>query len=135
MSLQFAFEVEDGSGWRHERLPAEIESVAEAVKRLANGAIGTLKLSRGGEELWASGGPNQFSVWAVTGPDNFFDLVGNPNARGSTELIIGGQRVDHPRRHSVDATQVQQTFWLFLTKGHVPVSDGQWDAQGANPPE
>src|SRR5262249_29432930 len=101
---------------------------------LVGGAIGTLWLSHGGEELWASGGPELFNVWAQTGPDHFFDLLGDPDARGERWLAVGGQRAEVPARHCIIRDRLLQAFWDCLSSGHIEISDESWERQGSRLP-
>src|SRR5947209_2645026 len=126
MAFQLTLEVQASGGWDRQPLAANVHSVTAAIEKLARGVVGTLQLSHGTEDLWASGGPELFSVWAQTGPDHFFDLVGDPNAKGTCELIVGGQASEVPARHCVTKEHTLQAFWDFLAGGHVQVSGDQW---------
>ena len=132
MAFDLTFEVQSNGGWDRQRLPATPESAAAAIDKLAGGAIGTLEINNGGEQLWASGGPEWFNVWAQTGPDRFFDLVGDPDAKGTRELIVGGQSSEVPARHCATKERALQAVWGFLSSGHIEVSDERWESQGSH---
>lgn len=131
MAFKFTFEIASNGGWDHRQLPATPDSVSVALEELVNGVVGTLQLSSGGEELWASGGPELFNVWAQIGPDHFFDLIGDPDAKGNRELLVGGQTSEVPARHCVTKEQALQAFWGFLSSGHIEVSSERWQRQGS----
>lgn len=133
MAFKLMFEVAANGGWDREKLPATPDSVKTAIEKLASGIVGTLQLSSGSEELWASGGPELFNVWARTGPDHFFDLIGDPGAKGMRELVVGGQSSEVPARHCLSKDEAIQAFWGFLSSGHVEVSGDHWERQGARP--
>jgi hypothetical protein len=132
MAFDLSLETQGGRGWDHNQLPPSPESVSVALDKLAEGVIGTIRLGHGAEELWASGGPQCFNVWAVTGPDHFFDLVGDRHAKGSRELVVGGQTSEVPARHCVTKNQALQAFWGFLASGHLELSDDKWERQGSH---
>ena len=132
MSFELSLEERADDGWNRRQLTPSPESVGAALEKLASGVVGTLKLNRRGEELWASGGPEWFNVWAVTGSDDFFDLVGDREARGTRELVVGGQVSEVPARHCVPKEKALQAFWGFLSRGHLDVSDDGWERQGSD---
>src|SRR6266853_4335034 len=105
MACDLSVETQAGRAWDHNPLPPSPESVSVAMGKLEEGVIGTIRLGNGAEELWASGGPQRFNVWAVTGPDHFFDLLGDRDAKGSRELVVGGQTSEMPARHLVTRNQ------------------------------
>ena len=125
-------EVRTDSGWDRRVVPATIETVKSALERFTGGDVGTLQLKEAHQELWISGGPENFSVWGVVGPDDFFDLIGDPGATGTCSLVIGGQEVDHPARHCVSAEQALQAARSFIASKRIPVSGDQWERQGAS---
>jgi hypothetical protein len=133
MAFDLSLESRANGSWSRQQLAPTAESVSAAMDKLAGGIVGTLKLNNGAEELWASGGPAWFNVWAVTGPDHFFDLIGDRQARGSRELVVGGQASEVPARHCVTKDRALQAFWGFLASGHVEVSEDQWERQGSQP--
>jgi hypothetical protein len=131
-AFELSFETLACRTWDRERLPRTTESVSATFEKLAAGLIGTVKLTSGVEELSASGGPEWFNVWAATGPDQIFDLIGDRDAKGSRDLVVGGQTSEVPARHCRTKNQALQAFWGFLAGGHVEVSDGQRERQGSH---
>jgi hypothetical protein len=132
MSFELIFETQARGGWDRSHLPTTPESVEAALVDLGAGVIGSLVLKSGAEELWVSGGPEWFNVWAATGPDHFFDLVGDRNAKGSRQLVVGGQNSDAPARHCVTKDRALQEFWRFLASNHIEVSGDHWERQGSH---
>ena len=130
MAFDLSLEELANGGWNRQQLSPTPEGVWAALDKLAHGVVGTLKLTRGAEEMWASGGPEWFNVWAVTGPDDFFDLVGDRDARGTLWLVVGGQASEVPARHCVSKHKALQAFWGFLASGHIEVSNESWERQG-----
>jgi hypothetical protein len=120
----------DAGGWGRSSIPASVEAIRDGLSRLSVGDIGTIHLKEGHQELWISGGPTDFSVWAVVGPDDFFDLVGDPNAIGTRDLVVGGQEVEHPLRHCVSAEEALRAAWQFTASRRIAVSEPQWERQG-----
>jgi hypothetical protein len=129
MMFELTFEVEKNGRWDRQQLPPTPDSVAAAMDKLASGVIGTLQLTNGSEELWVSGGREFFNVWARTGPDYFFDLIGDPQAKGTRELVVGGQISELPARHCISKDRALQAFWGLLSTGHIEVASDQWERQ------
>src|SRR5262245_6095191 len=71
-------------------------------------------------------------VWAVTvrlGLDDFFDLVGDAGAEGTTPFLQGGQLVDYPRRHVVSQEDAHRAAVEFFNTGTIE-TDHRWEREG-----
>jgi len=71
------------------------------------------------------GGPDWLTVLLIEGDDDFWDLVGQPNAEGDEDLIVGGQHMSWPRRlcASKDAA-IQAGRWFMDHGGRDPGLQG-----------
>src|SRR5260370_40747314 len=103
MAFDLSVETQAGRAWDHNSLPPSPESVSVALGKLAEGVIGTIRLGNGAEELWASGGRQRFNVSAGTGPGQFFDLIGDRDAKGSPELLAARRQA--PKGRTVYGTR------------------------------
>jgi len=93
--------VEDTNSVEREReLDFSFRAVRAEVEGL-HGGIVTLEFED--QRLWISGGPSAFTVTVSFGDnERIYDLVGEGDASGEMELIIGNQRMEWPRRLVVD---------------------------------
>lgn len=75
------------------------------------------------------GGGNEGRVIAYFTRDSqsFFNLVGDPRAKGSSELVAGGQPGDFDRRHIVDAPTAISAVRELIDDG--APTNHLWEAQ------
>ena len=75
------------------------------------------------------GGGNKGRVIAYFTRDSwsFFNLVGDPRAEGSSELVAGGQPGDFDRRHIVDAPTAISAVRKLIDDG--TPTDHLWEEQ------
>jgi hypothetical protein len=74
----------------------------------------SLRLRRRDQELVVSSSHGHFAVFAAQGDDEFYDLVGSPQAVGAISFAHGGQEAEHHRRHLVSPENVRAIISQLL---------------------
>jgi hypothetical protein len=68
-----------------------------------------------------------FSLNALLGDEEYYSLVGDPEAEGATRFLLGGQEIDHPRRYLVGLDRAVPAVRRFLATRAVAAGEGGWE--------
>ena len=109
-----------------ERIASDVESVRRAINRLDGKHATVLTLDRNGNTLFIGGGPDLFSVTTLAETGDSYNLVGDPGQAGTESILLGGQRVDWPRRYLVAFDKVLPVISRFLESGQAETV-GDWE--------
>jgi len=89
----------------------------------------SIEIQRDPVKLIVSLSSGDYAVLAATGEDDFFDLVGDPDAKGWATFNHGGQPANHPRRHFVTKKLLLEAVMAVLRDGKIS-DQHQWEKQG-----
>lgn len=89
----------------------------------------TLRIYGDGQELALSLSSGHAALLLTTGPDDFYDRVGEASLRGSVEFVHGGQAADHPRRHVLSVETATTVAREFLLGGRITPLSSEWEKQ------
>jgi hypothetical protein len=79
--------------------------------------------------LGMSASEGRYMVTAQTGPDSFYDLIGDPDAEGEEEdFCIGGQAAGWPRRKLVSVEDAVEVALRYLRHGRL-AGGRVWEGQ------
>ena len=71
--------------------------VEQTICAMASEWSAVLTIGIGARSLLVGAGGGIYTVTALLGPDDFYDLVGDAGAEGSVFVVQGGQGVEVPR--------------------------------------
>ena len=125
---QVTLEVRRGAELQEVPFAPSEGDVMRALDRLNGKDATMITLEDGDNKLFVAGGPEVFSVVAWLGDDRIYDLVGDPLASGTQNLVLGGQLTPVPARHCVPLERARAAALEFFGAGTVRISHG-WEKQ------
>lgn len=122
-------EVSWDDGGEHKAVRTESPSLATDRIGMLDGVARTVVVIESDGIQVGIGGGNEGRVIAYFTRDSwsFFNLVGDPRAEGSAELVAGGQPGDFDRRHIVDAPTAISAVRELIDNG--APTNHLWEAQ------
>ena len=121
---------------RDQRVAADAALVEKTIREIEGDWCADLFLVKDAPDvdeaeqyLGMSASEGRYMVTAQTGPDAFYDLIGDPDAEGEEEdFCIGGQAAGWPRRKLVSVEDAVEVALHYLRHGRL--ADGRlWERQ------
>lgn len=114
-----------------EPLAPTLEAVQQEIKAIEKDWSTTIEMATDAAQMMITASAGGYAVFASVGEDQFFDLVGDPSARGNAEFVHGGQPAEHPRRHIVPLRLALEAAAAFFQQPTNPLHVGglQWEKQ------
>lgn len=121
-----------GGGADEERAlsPASAEVLTAAMRSMRDDLSAILTIEAASGSLIVSASRGRFTVTALLGEDNTFDLVGDAAATGTVAFVLGGQEIAYPRRYLTGGEAAQAAAREFFHTGTVRLEGGHWERQG-----
>jgi hypothetical protein len=79
--------------------------------------------------LLVNASQGNFVVTAILDEDVIFNLVGDPDAAGTTDIIIGGQLTEYPKKYIVSVEQTLDASLEYFNTGTINPESGKWEQE------
>jgi hypothetical protein len=115
----------------HRSIPdADLQEIEAAIRSL-DGARNTLVIVElsSGKTFTAGGGPTRLVAEIAENDTDRWALVDPSPARGTTDLVVGGQLVDYPARLCVDVSTVLTAIQTFVTENGTRHPNLNWSVE------
>jgi hypothetical protein len=121
-----------------DRKPRRVKKVAiggpedfkRLLERLVTSPSVSIEIHREPIRLIASLSDGNCALLVMAGDDDFYDLIGDRDAKGWATFTHGGQPADHPRRHFVSQEKLLEAVMAVVHEGKLS-SEHEWERQGA----
>lgn len=110
------------------RFPFTIEDANSAIRELNGGSTNSVSLERDSNSLLIGNGPDEFTVTFIVGEmEHAYDLVGNAEAEGRKEIMLG-ELTNWPIRFLVSRDVAERVAVEFVETGRVKLGP-DWEDQ------
>ncbi len=89
----------------------------------------TLSFETDIDKLYINSNQGIFTVTAVVGENEFYDLIGDVKSIGMGVFVLGGQKTEHPKKYFVTIEQVIKVSVAFYKSGELLLNESHWDYQ------
>lgn len=103
-----------------EHLPLGDAGFADALSKLDGDRTTVFSVTALGNRLFVGGGDGgRYTVTSLMADGTSSALVGDPQAAGTSRMVVGGQWIDQPRRYIVDADRALKACRCFARQGQL----------------